>query len=124
MFGINVWFWGRVMKRRRRAERHKFLVISIVTLCLVFILGLTCGSFLSKAKGKDRNVSGQKRYTSVQIQSGDTLWELADTYGDSVYASKSAYIKEVIRINSLSSEDCIISGQYLILPYYTEEHFP
>ena len=109
------------MKRRRRAEKRRFVVISIVTLCLVFMLGITFGSFLSRAKGRKREIPAQKLYTSIQIQSGDTLWDLADPYWDGFYPSKGAYIEEVIEINTLTSQDCIVSGQYLILPYYRQE---
>lgn len=107
-----------VMRRRRREEKRRFIFISILTLCLVFVLGITFGSFLSRAKGKDRVPEEKKYYASIQISPGDTLWKLADRYLDDHYVSKEDYIKEVIRINSLDSENHIVSGQYLILPYY------
>ncbi|MCI8416110.1 MAG: LysM peptidoglycan-binding domain-containing protein [Lachnospiraceae bacterium] len=109
------------MRRRKREEKRRFIFISILTLCLVFVLGITFGSFLSRAKGKDHLSEERKCYASIQICSGDTLWKLADQYLDAHYATKEEYINEVIRINSLTSENHIVSGQYLILPYYERE---
>lgn len=105
--------------RRRRNERRKVLVISVLTLFMVFLIGLTFGSFLSRAK-EDMNIDGySKYYANIEIKPGDTLWDLADSYMDTQnYDSKDSYIKEVLTINSLASENHIVSGQYLIMPYY------
>ena len=97
--------------RRRQYRRQKNLMILISSLCLALALAILFGSFLSEA---DAN---------VEIQPGDTIWELADDYMDEQhYESREAYIREVQELNSLADTDSIVSGQYLILPYYSTEY--
>lgn len=102
-------------------ERRRTIVIVIFTLCLIAALTVTFGSFLSKAKEKEADLVYYKYYTSVEIQPGDTLWDLADEYLEH-YESKASYIKEVCRLNSLPGGDKIVSGESLILPYYSTEY--
>ena len=61
--------------------------------------------------------SVQKKYKSVQIHKGETLWSLAEEYGNDNIGIND-YIREVCFINHLSEEDILIRGQYLIVPYY------
>jgi LysM repeat protein len=61
-----------------------------------------------------------KYYKSIEIQSGDTLWSIADTYISEEYDSVDSYIAEVKAMNSLASND-ITSGHYLVIPYYDLE---
>jgi SOS regulatory protein LexA len=58
-----------------------------------------------------------KYYKSIQIHSGDTLWNIAEEYITEDYESVNAYITEVKKINKLSS-DQIQDSQYLTVPYY------
>ena len=59
-----------------------------------------------------------KYYKSIQIHSGDTLWNIAEEYITEDYESFNAYITEVKKINKLSS-DQIQDSQYLMVPYYS-----
>lgn len=69
---------------------------------------------------KDEALS--KYYASIQVKSGDTLWHYARQYGNRQYYKNSRkYVDEVMMINSLQ-DDTIITGQYLILPYYCPSH--
>ena len=61
-----------------------------------------------------------KYFTSIRIESGDSLWTLADTYADGNFESREAFIREVIRTNHLLDEN-INAGDYLIIPYYSAE---
>lgn len=106
----------------RAYARRRTAVSLLFTGCLVLILAVAFGSFLSKAEKK--KASGDtfyKYYTSIEIQPGDTLWTLADAYMDDHFESKNAYIQEVRELNSLNCEGCIVSGEYLLLPYYSTE---
>ena len=62
-----------------------------------------------------------KYYTSLEIQSGDTLWSIASRYADEAYISVEDYIKEIKVINHLPS-DMIIEGHYLTVFYYSEHY--
>ncbi len=62
-----------------------------------------------------------KYYMSVKVESGDTIWDYAERYANKTYYdSYNTYINEVVRINSLPNEEITI-GQYIILPYYSNE---
>lgn len=102
-------------------ERKRLVVVLLLTFCLTVISAVVFGSFLSRAKAKESEQSYYKYYTSVEIQPGDTLWNLADDYLEN-YESKEIYIDEVIQLNSLVDDGRIISGQSLILPYYSTEY--
>ncbi len=58
-----------------------------------------------------------KFYTSIQIEPGQTLWNIADTYYTDDYEDYNDYIDEVISLNHLS-DSAIHAGQYLVVPYY------
>lgn len=103
-------------------ERKKIAATLIFTVFLVLALAITFGSFLSKAKDKESDVTYYKYYTNIEIQPGDTLWTLAEDYIDENYESREDYIAEVKEINSLNDAGEIISGQFLIMPYYSVEY--
>ena len=115
---------GRKSSYSRRAvyRRRKNMVVLISSLCIAVTLAILFGSFLSKAETKASEVTYYKYYTNVEVQPGDTLWSLAEAYMDENYASRDQYIQEVKQINHLSKGDTIVSGEYLILPYYSTEY--
>lgn len=108
--------------KRRHVKKQKNLAILISSLCLALAIAILFGSFLSEAEAKEPEVTYYKYYTNVEIQPGDTIWNLAEDYMDVNYESREDYIREVKELNSLSDTDSIISGQYLILPYYSTEY--
>lgn len=101
-------------------RRRKITLAACLTVCLILALAFTFGSFLSKAKNKEPEVTYYKYYTNIEIQPGDTLWDLADEYLEH-YESKEIYIREVSRLNAIK-DGKIISGQNLIMPYYSTEY--
>lgn len=58
-----------------------------------------------------------KYYKSIEIASGDTLWDIAKEYMNEDYDSIYAYIDELKDINGLTS-DGIQESQYLTVAYY------
>ncbi len=106
------------IRRKRELKKHMFMFI-LGIICVLF-LSFSYQAFVSNANSSIEDIS-YKYYTSILLESGDTLWTLAEEYGDEVhYKSVSAYIKEVMEINHLDSEQ-ITAGNYLIVPYYSTE---
>jgi nucleoid-associated protein YgaU len=105
---------------RRQREMRKRVLMFVATFCLVLISAFSYSSIKSNAgSGNDMKF---KYYTAVTVQSGDTLWSIADDYIDySEYKSKAAYIAEVKSINRLDDTADIRSGQKLTVPYYSGE---
>ena len=55
--------------------------------------------------------------TSVQIQTGDTLWSIAKEYYSEEFSSLTCLLIEIKRMNGLSS-DTIYAGNYILVPQY------
>lgn len=105
--------------RRRRELRRHFLIF-ILTLILSVGISVTFFSLRTKAQSSDEEIQ-YKYYKSIVIETGDTLWNLAEEYGIlEYYGSHQEYIDEVMQMNGLS-DDKITAGQYIIIPYYSSE---
>ena len=59
-------------------------------------------------------------YTSIRIEKGTSLWDIAGDYMTEEYVSQQEYIDEVMQMNHLKS-DVIYEGAYLCVPYYSAE---
>lgn len=106
--------------RRRRELRRRRRACALIMLSMTLFLS-TFFSLRTRAESnKDEALS--KYYASIQVKSGDTLWHYARQYGNRQYYKNSReYVDEVMMINSLQ-DDTIITGQYVILPYYRPSH--
>ena len=105
--------------RRKRELRHHIMIFASVTALIIIAVSITAGSISSKAQDQDSETY-YKYYTSIEIQSGDTLWSLAGTHADDRFMSRQEFINEVTRTNHLLSSD-IQQGDHLIIPYYSVE---
>jgi len=102
-----------------KKKRTNWLAIILI----VFVLGVvTSGSFFSNAKAStEPSQKTYKYYTSIQLEDGDTLWDIANVYITEEYESIDIYISEVKKINSLN-DDTITSGLFITVPYYSSEY--
>jgi cell division protein YceG involved in septum cleavage len=95
----------------------RYLQVAVLTLFLSLLLtgfvSLRNTAHASEPSAPDR------LYTSIRIQSGDTLWDIAVQYKWSGQSIQS-YIEDVKEMNHLSS-DRITAGQYLMIYYYSTE---
>lgn len=109
----------RRVLRLRKERRRKVMAVSltaIVTFCMVMIFVVSYGSIKSNAN------SGFKYYTSITVNAGDSLWDIADEFIDyDIYENKNSYIAEVQSINRLDENGTIVAGQTLVVPYYSSE---
>lgn len=104
---------------RRRREMRKNFLLFVMTLCLIVTTSVAISSFRSNAKN-DVSRETYKYYKSIVVSDSDTLWSIAETYMDAEhYESVYEYIREVMRINSLTN-DAIYADAHLIVPYYAE----
>lgn len=106
--------------RLRRERRRKMLVMSAAvaaTLCIIVLCAAFCGAIKANAS------SGYKYYTDIVVETGDTLWTLAEKYADCEhYRDINRYINEVRSINHLEEEAGLTAGRVLIVPYYSAEY--
>ncbi|MCM1119476.1 MAG: hypothetical protein NC543_08970 [bacterium] len=105
-------------KLRRQREVRRTIILTGMAIVLALVFALSYHVILSHANSEIEDTS-YKYFTSIQIEPGETLWELADQYADQEhYASREQYIAEVMAMNHLADE-AISAGSYLILPYYS-----
>lgn len=105
--------------KKKYARNQLYIRFIIVTAALVLTVSFLFGNIFVFAKSDQTQMISYKYFTSVKIQSGDTLWDLAQTYYSNEYESLTDYIEDVKKINSLTS-DSIHAGKYLMIPYYSE----
>ncbi len=91
-------------------------IILAIAVLLVFLLSL---SILTQSVSASEHPERIKKVISIEIKSGDTLWAIATQYYTDEYDSISDYVTEIKATNHLHS-DTIHSGNYLVIPYYTE----
>lgn len=106
--------------KRERIRRTKQIIERILlTICIIALLAIGSNALLTKATTTDeaKNVY-YKYYTQIEIQDGDSLWDIAGEYMEhGPYESRVDYMNEVVELNQLSSTT-IIRDQHLVVPYY------
>lgn len=98
----------------KRGHLFSFRHLVCISAALIFVLIFVFSSFA------DAHNDYQKFYTSVCVESGQTLWDISGIYCSPEYSDREAYIDEVMRLNHLTTSE-IHSGNYLIVPYYDSE---
>ena len=94
--------------------------MTVFTVILILILSVGGFAIGSKAQNKDEVVL-YKYYTSIEVQYGETLYDIAETYFcEDKYDSYKHYISEVMYVNGLYHEE-VSPGTYLVVPYYSAE---
>ena len=107
-------------KIRRQRQLRRNIIMSVFTVILVLTLSIGGFAIGSKAQDKDAVIL-YKYYTNIEVQYGETLWDIADAYFcEEKYNNYEHYIAEVMQINGLYSEE-VSAGSYLIVPYYSVE---
>ena len=107
-------------KLRRQKELRRKLFLAILSVCIILTCVLSYSALISNASAECDDIS-YKYFTSIEVESGDTLWSIAKEYKDEkFYDSTKDYVDEVVQMNHLSSTQ-ITAGQFLIIPYYSTE---
>lgn len=107
-------------QRRNRIKRTKQIIERVLlTICLIALFAIGSSAILTKATTTEeaKNVY-YKYYTQIEIENGDSLWEIAGRYMEhGPYETRNDYMNEVVKLNQLSNTT-IIKGQHLVVPYY------
>ena len=111
-------------KRKREVYREKLILVIAAVLIAVFCcLTVTVkGVRFVQAQDTARSVAPvYTYYKSIEIEAGDTLWDLAQIYAEGSPFSVQDYIKELKAVNDLT-DDVIHEGQYLTVIYYDQQY--
>lgn len=113
----------RIMNNKIRRERElvRHIIIFIISIILFFTILFILGNTKSIASDGAEEVL-YKYYTNIKVNPGETLYDIADNYTMEGKLTSKQFIQEVVYINSLESPDKIVSGTYLIVPYYDVYH--
>ena len=103
------------VQEMKRKSGGKFLMMAALFTALVSIF--MGRSLMQVMADEDPEVRCNKYYTSIRLDSGDTLWTIADEYNTFSGKSTEEYVRELRRMNSLS-DDQIHEGHYLTIAYY------
>lgn len=101
-------------------KKGLFFGVSAFAIIALVLIGSTISGFAST--NLDDDTPRYKYYTSIQIESGDSLWEIAKEYITPEYKDMDTYISEVRSLNHIL-DDHIMAGEYLTIPYYSNESF-
>lgn len=105
---------------RQAVIRTKIIITVLSTLSALAIM-FSINSLKTEATEQIPETT-YKYFTYHQIEKGDTLHDLAKEYiSYEFYDNLQEYIEEVREINHLK-DDVIISGQMLVIPYFSTEH--
>ena len=107
----------RKQNRIKRDLLRKSCVV--ICTCVLGIIIAFSANFFSKNVKAENDEQLHKYYTFYTVEPGDSLWEVADEYCELGYKDQSDYIDEVMFINHLDDSNDIISGETLVLPYYS-----
>lgn len=112
----------RIRNNKIRRQRQLRRNINMTVFTVILVLTLSIGGFAIGSKAQDKDaVILYKYYTNIEVQYGETLWDIADTYFcEEKYNNYEHYIAEVMQVNGLYSEE-VSAGSYLIVPYYSVE---
>ena len=111
----------RRIKRRIKNSIRKIVsvrdcrvLLAVMSLAIITVLiGVVAVNQASASEHGER----QKVITSIEIKSGDTLWDIASEYYSDEFDNMNDYIKEIREVNNMPT-DKIIPGNYIIVPYY------
>lgn len=111
----------------------RFRVLFLLSCVTLLLCGFTFRSTEIKAYAENKrivssnHVSAQihapeekereKYFTSITVETGDTLYTIAEKYYTEEYKSIESYISEIKRVNGIRS-DYIQQGAFLTIPYY------
>jgi len=113
----------RLNRERRVRELRRKLVLCVAAAISGAFLAIVSNVFASTAED-DAAEPVYKYYKSYQIRQGDSLTSIAQEHIGCAEAAAAeidvnSYIQEVIDMNHLSDGDCILAGNYIIIPYYS-----
>lgn len=107
---------SRNTKRRREVFRNKIIMLIFAVSIAIGASMFGTSSFVDAHDSSRMEASSVKCYKSIELQEGDTLWGIAETYMDDTYESVDEYISELKKLNNLESDE-IHEGCYLMVAY-------
>ena len=107
------------IRRKQIARRKIHTLVTSFSLLLLLTTIISANVIIANAgQGYEKNY--QKLYTSVVVEAGETVWEIAVENMAVGYDSINELVEEIGFINGLDDAYSIKEGSTLIIPYYDE----
>lgn len=107
----------RKQNRRRTLRQKAFISSAAKLLCCAVLCTILFGGFYTSAHGnRSEEPVNFKYYKSITVESGDSLWSLAEEYLPDDYDSIDEYVDALMIINNLD-HDHIQYGDKIIIAY-------
>lgn len=114
-------YYSRFTKTNTIQNRLKTIIRSnqliVLISIFIFVVMILSFSIISMQVNAEKSVSSEKLIKSVKVEKGDSLWSIASENITEDYKDINAYIYEIMKCNSLTT-DVIHEGNYIIVPYY------
>lgn len=110
--------WKHFAASKPGTTMYRTYGMILLVLAITFFIGLFYSNVFAHENGQPVTY---KYYTSMEVESGDTLWSIAVEYADENYISIEDYIQELKYMNNMTT-DTIIEGHYLTISYYSDEY--
>jgi LysM domain. len=107
-------------KRTTKKRRQVQLIASMIGVIVLTVFTLTMSAGKINAES-DLSNNTYKYFTTVYVESGDSLWSIASKYATAEYHDLDMYIEEVKAINGIKAIQ-LEHGSYICVPYYSTEH--
>lgn len=105
---------------RREAQVRSQKICIMLTVVFVIVIGILLGTSVQVFAGKEDQPAIHKYYKTICVESGDTLWDIAEEYMEHSGMSRQEYIEEVCVLNGLEADE-IYAGESIVVVYYVVE---
>ncbi|HHT97226.1 MAG TPA: LysM peptidoglycan-binding domain-containing protein [Clostridiales bacterium] len=102
--------------KNNNSKSNYITIFSTIFLSLLILLSVFVITNKADAQGNNKRI---KLVKTIEIQEGDTLWNIASQYKSDEYSDIRVYINEIKKSNNIYSDE-IYSGNYIIVPYYCD----
>lgn len=105
---------ARTVQLRRRKLLLLVGILITIALCTIFSVRTFAGT--NSDKGEE---CGMKQYKSIMIYCGDTVESIAEANFSFPFSSSEKLADEIRSINHIGSNEKLIAGNYIVIPYYS-----
>lgn len=110
----------RLLSRQRAARRRRIHAVTYMVSFVLLVFTVVFANAIIAMAGQGCEKEYQKLYTSVVIEQGQTVWDIAEECAIPGVVSVPEMVEEIAYINNLDEACTIITGSMIMVPYYRE----
>ena len=113
----------RFLKGKSRAKTHlrgsrKLLIVIGIIFTIILCTIFSVKTFAGTDNNSKRGEYGMKQYKSIMVYCGDTVESIAEENYSFPFSSCDRLADEIRSINHLGSDEKLIAGNYIVIPFY------